>query len=169
MGWTCLLCMECFQGSANGRGGSSTGIEPGPLGFEPGKLCHLSINESTKALGVGWVGIELGTPSWQARALTLSGKIKNDRRWIHCWPNRFVSSTRAHLIPSIGFGETNMYDQVANPEGSFLRKIQDWFTHTFTLAPPIFYSTRVIPYRKPLTVVSKSWIQIIYPIFWASF
>ncbi|KAH9284887.1 2-acylglycerol O-acyltransferase 2 [Echinococcus granulosus] len=66
---------------------------------------------------------------------------------------RIALRTGAYLIPSIGFGETSMYDQVANPTGSALRKLQDWFTHTFTLAPPLFYSTRVIPYRKPLTVV----------------
>lgn len=48
-----------------------------------------------------------------------------------------------------------MYDQVANPEGSKLRKIQEWFTKAFTLAPPLFYSTRVIPYRRPVTVVGK--------------
>ncbi|KAL5109131.1 2-acylglycerol O-acyltransferase 2 [Taenia crassiceps] len=66
---------------------------------------------------------------------------------------RTALRTGAYLIPSIGFGETRMYDQVANPMGSALRNVQDWFTHTFTLAPPLFYSTRVIPYRKPLTVV----------------
>lgn len=48
-----------------------------------------------------------------------------------------------------------MYDQVANPTGSALRKLQNWFTHIFTLAPPLFYSTRVLPYREPLTVVGK--------------
>uniref|UniRef100_A0A5K3EGV9 Acyltransferase n=1 Tax=Mesocestoides corti TaxID=53468 RepID=A0A5K3EGV9_MESCO len=66
---------------------------------------------------------------------------------------RIALKTGAHLIPSLGFGETNMYDQVANPVGSVLRRVQDWFTHTFTFSPPIFYSWRVIPYRKPLNVV----------------
>lgn len=50
-----------------------------------------------------------------------------------------------------------MYDQVANPKGSRLRKLQDWFTRAFTLAPALFYSTRVIPYRRPINVVGKSW------------
>ncbi len=63
---------------------------------------------------------------------------------------------RAYLIPSLGFGETNMYDQVANPPGSYLRRLQDWLLGNFTLAPPLYYSTRLIPYRKPLTVVGKS-------------
>ncbi|VDO05117.1 unnamed protein product [Rodentolepis nana] len=66
---------------------------------------------------------------------------------------RMALKTGAHLVPSIGFGETNMYDQVANPEGSTLRRVQNWFTKKFTLAPPIFYSNRLIPYRRPLTVV----------------
>ncbi|KAM7536101.1 hypothetical protein Aperf_G00000093224 [Anoplocephala perfoliata] len=66
---------------------------------------------------------------------------------------KIALKTGAYLVPSIGFGETNMYDQVANPEGSRLRKLQDWFTKRFTLAPALFYSPRVIPYRRPLNVV----------------
>ncbi|VDM35205.1 unnamed protein product [Hydatigera taeniaeformis] len=66
---------------------------------------------------------------------------------------RMALRTGAYLVPSIGFGETSMYNQVANSTGSALRKLQDWFTRTFTLAPPLFYSTCIIPYRKPLTVV----------------
>ncbi|KAM7535647.1 hypothetical protein Aperf_G00000091083 [Anoplocephala perfoliata] len=66
---------------------------------------------------------------------------------------RMAMKTGVHLVPSIGFGETNLYDQVPNPEGSILRKLQEWIVSTFTLSSALFYSTRVIPYRQPITVV----------------
>lgn len=66
---------------------------------------------------------------------------------------RMALQTGAYLVPSIGFGETNMYDQVANPEGSTLRKLQDWLTRAFTLPPVLFYPSRIIPSRRPVTVV----------------
>ncbi|KAM7541660.1 hypothetical protein Aperf_G00000046664 [Anoplocephala perfoliata] len=66
---------------------------------------------------------------------------------------RLALETGSYLVPSIGFGETNGYDQVANPEGSRLRKLQNWFTRVSTVAPVLFYSTRIIPYRRPIAVV----------------
>ncbi|KAM7539175.1 hypothetical protein Aperf_G00000051539 [Anoplocephala perfoliata] len=66
---------------------------------------------------------------------------------------RLALETGSYLVPSIGFGETNMYDQVANPESSVLRKLQVWFTRIFTVAPTLYYSTRIIPYRRPIFVV----------------
>ncbi|KAM7538873.1 hypothetical protein Aperf_G00000055751 [Anoplocephala perfoliata] len=64
---------------------------------------------------------------------------------------RMALQTGSCLIPSIGFGETNLYDQVPNPEGSTLRKLQEWMMRTFPVA--LTYSTRLIPYRRPVTVV----------------
>ncbi|KAM7534417.1 hypothetical protein Aperf_G00000106377 [Anoplocephala perfoliata] len=67
---------------------------------------------------------------------------------------RLALKTGSYLVPSIGFGETNMWNQVSNPEGSGLRKVQNWFRSLFTMAPALFYSARIIiPYRRPLTVV----------------
>ncbi|KAM7538871.1 hypothetical protein Aperf_G00000055758 [Anoplocephala perfoliata] len=59
--------------------------------------------------------------------------------------------TGACLVPSIGFGETNLFDQVPNPEGSTLRRLQDRMMRIFPLA--LIYSTHVLPYRRPVTVV----------------
>ncbi|KAM7534984.1 hypothetical protein Aperf_G00000091093 [Anoplocephala perfoliata] len=66
---------------------------------------------------------------------------------------RLALKTGAHLVPSIGFGETNMYKQVANPKGSRLRAVQDWVTKVTTLPPVLFCPTRIIPNRRPVTVV----------------
>ncbi|KAM7535417.1 hypothetical protein Aperf_G00000093217 [Anoplocephala perfoliata] len=69
---------------------------------------------------------------------------------------RMALETGSHLVPSIGFGETNLYDQVANPEGSRIRRLQDWLIDRFAITLALFHSTRFIPYRRPLTVVGKS-------------
>ncbi|KAM7532843.1 hypothetical protein Aperf_G00000128772 [Anoplocephala perfoliata] len=61
--------------------------------------------------------------------------------------------TGSHLLPSIGFGETNMFDQVPNPASSRLRTLQDWAINTFQAPLAFFYSSRFIPYRRPVTVV----------------
>ncbi|KAM7532543.1 hypothetical protein Aperf_G00000132027 [Anoplocephala perfoliata] len=61
--------------------------------------------------------------------------------------------TGAYLVPSINFGETNTFDQVANPEGSIIRKVQDWFMRKSTMSYPAYYAPFCIPYRQPITVV----------------
>ncbi|KAM7538846.1 hypothetical protein Aperf_G00000056072 [Anoplocephala perfoliata] len=64
---------------------------------------------------------------------------------------RTALQTGSYLIPSIGFGETNLFDQVPNPEGSTLRKLQERLMRTFPIA--LTYSKHYIPYRRPLAVV----------------
>jgi hypothetical protein len=62
-----------------------------------------------------------------------------------------------------GFGENDVYDQVANPKGSLVRRVQDALQNMFGLAPCIFmgrgvfqYSFGIVPYRKPIFVVGES-------------
>ncbi|KAM7535716.1 hypothetical protein Aperf_G00000090654 [Anoplocephala perfoliata] len=66
---------------------------------------------------------------------------------------RLALKTGSYLVPSIGFGEKNVCDQVANPEGCTLRRLQNWCMRTFRVAPALFYSKRIFPYRRPITVV----------------
>ncbi|XP_033127051.1 2-acylglycerol O-acyltransferase 2-A-like isoform X2 [Anneissia japonica] len=69
----------------------------------------------------------------------------------------------AHLVPVYSFGETDIYDQLPNPEGSKLRKFQIMMTKIMGFAPPIFhgrgifnYTLGIVPYRKPInTIVGK--------------
>ncbi|KAM7538884.1 hypothetical protein Aperf_G00000056055 [Anoplocephala perfoliata] len=68
-------------------------------------------------------------------------------------PGFFRTALQAgsYLVPSIGFGETNIFDQVPNPEGSPLRKLQKWLMRIMPFVP--IYSTYYIPYRRPISVV----------------
>jgi len=67
----------------------------------------------------------------------------------------------ADLVPVFLFGETNLYEQVDNPEGSMLKRLQDFLTHkVFGFSPPIFkgrgvfnYTFGIMPYRTPLNTV----------------
>ncbi|XP_030837553.1 2-acylglycerol O-acyltransferase 2-A [Strongylocentrotus purpuratus] len=66
----------------------------------------------------------------------------------------------AHLVPVYSFGETDIYEQIANPEGSFLRRFQGMLTKLFGFAPPLYhgrgifnYSVGFMPYRKNINTI----------------
>ncbi|XP_060682881.1 2-acylglycerol O-acyltransferase 2 [Hemiscyllium ocellatum] len=70
----------------------------------------------------------------------------------------------ASLVPVFSFGENEVFDQVNNPKGSLLRKIQERLQKVMGISLPLFhargvfqYSFGLLPYRKPIyTVVGKS-------------
>jgi len=73
----------------------------------------------------------------------------------------------AALVPSITFGETDIFDQLPNPEGSFLRTLQDKLQNMFQIAPAAFlgrgifqYSFGLLPMRKNITVVVGAPIEV---------
>ncbi|XP_041482471.1 2-acylglycerol O-acyltransferase 2-A-like [Lytechinus variegatus] len=66
----------------------------------------------------------------------------------------------AHLVPIYSFGETDVYEQMANPEGSFLRWLQAKLTKWIGFAPPLYhgrgifnYSVGFMPFRKPINTI----------------
>ena len=66
-------------------------------------------------------------------------------------------------MPLFSFGETDIYDQVPNPEGSLLRRVQNKLQTVFGLAPCLFkgrgifqYTWGLVPQRRPITTVGKS-------------
>ncbi|KAL2094355.1 hypothetical protein ACEWY4_009074 [Coilia grayii] len=69
----------------------------------------------------------------------------------------------AHLVPVYSFGENEVFDQVDNPKGTWLRMIQDRLQSIMGISLPLFhargvfqYSFGFLPYRKPInTVVGK--------------
>lgn len=68
----------------------------------------------------------------------------------------------APLVPLISFGETDLYSQVSSPEGSILRRIQEFIRKHVGMAPAIpigrgffQYSFGLAPRRKPITCVGK--------------
>jgi len=75
--------------------------------------------------------------------------------------------TGAHLVPVFAFGETNLFNQMSNPPGSMLRKIQEKVQSTIAFAPALFYGRGVfqytfgmIPHRRPVNVVVGSPIPV---------
>lgn len=71
------------------------------------------------------------------------------------------------LVPVFSFGETDIYDQVYGPEGSRLRRIQNYIRKVIGIAPIILigrgffqYSFGLIPQRKPITVVVGSPLEL---------
>ncbi|XP_006890341.1 PREDICTED: 2-acylglycerol O-acyltransferase 1 [Elephantulus edwardii] len=69
----------------------------------------------------------------------------------------------ASLVPVFSFGENDLFKQVDNPKGSWLRKLQDNLQKVMGFALPLFhgrgifqYSFGFLPYRKPVhTVVGR--------------
>ncbi len=71
------------------------------------------------------------------------------------------------LVPMFSFGENFVYGQAPNPEGSRLRRFQNWFERNLSFSPPIFYGRGIfqydfgmLPYRKPITVVIGEPIEV---------
>lgn len=68
----------------------------------------------------------------------------------------------APLVPVFSFGETDVFSQVKNPEGSTVRNIQEWLKKRINMAPAIplgrgffQYNYGIVPHRKPVTTVGK--------------
>lgn len=64
------------------------------------------------------------------------------------------------LVPVFSFGETDVFSQVENPEGSKIRRMQEWLKKYIGLAPAIpvgrgffQYNYGIVPRRKPVTTV----------------
>ncbi|XP_049895991.1 2-acylglycerol O-acyltransferase 1-like [Epinephelus moara] len=69
----------------------------------------------------------------------------------------------AQLVPVFSFGENELFDQMENPSGSSLRRLQNRLQSIMGVAMPLFhargvfqYSFGLMPYRKPIhTVVGR--------------
>ncbi|XP_012673098.1 2-acylglycerol O-acyltransferase 1 [Clupea harengus] len=66
----------------------------------------------------------------------------------------------AWLVPVFSFGENELFDQMENPRGSALRRMQDRLQRILGVALPLFhargvfqYSFGVLPYRKPISTI----------------
>jgi hypothetical protein len=65
-------------------------------------------------------------------------------------------------VPVFSFGETDLYDQVHNPEGSWLRWAQELCRRITGIAPVVplgrglfQYSFGIVPRRRPVTTVGN--------------
>lgn len=75
---------------------------------------------------------------------------------------------RTPLVPVFSFGETDLYDQVNTPQGSILRKIQDFVKKTTGMAPVIplgrgcfQYTFGLLPNRRSVFVVGKVYLILL--------
>lgn len=75
----------------------------------------------------------------------------------------FYFSSSADLVPIYSFGENEVFDQVENPRGTWLRYIQERLQSIMGISLPLFhargvfqYSFGLMPYRKPINTVGKS-------------
>lgn len=66
----------------------------------------------------------------------------------------------ASMVPVFGFGENELFDQVQNPQGSMLRKVQNRLQKTMGFSLPLFhgrgvfqYDYGIMPKRQPIDVV----------------
>lgn len=74
-----------------------------------------------------------------------------------------LTPCRTPLVPAFSFGENDVFDQVKNPKGSWLRRIQHWLQKIMGVSLPLFhargifqYSFGLIPYRRPICTVGES-------------
>lgn len=74
----------------------------------------------------------------------------------------FYISSSADLVPIYSFGENELFDQVQNPRGTWLRYIQERLQRIMGVSLPLFhargvfqYSFGLMPYRKPINTVGK--------------
>ena len=118
----------------------------------------------------------LTRPGGQLAVLVPGGAeeaLNSDRREVRLVLNRrkgFVKmalTTGTPLVPSFTFGENKIYTKLDNPEGSWIRRFQDWAQNLFGFAPVLFlgrgifnYNVGILPHRKPLTVVVGSPIKV---------
>ena len=87
---------------------------------------------------------------------------ENNPRVISLIEGDFVLFFRTPLVPVFSFGETDLYDQVHNPEGSLLRRMQELCRKLTGIAPVLplgrglfQYSFGIIPMRKSVYTVGK--------------
>ncbi|XP_006875487.1 PREDICTED: 2-acylglycerol O-acyltransferase 2 [Chrysochloris asiatica] len=66
----------------------------------------------------------------------------------------------AALVPMFSFGENELFNQVNNPPGSWLRWVQNHLQQVMGISLPLFhgrgifqYSFGLLPYRRPITTV----------------
>uniref|UniRef100_A0A7N8YRW6 Acyltransferase n=2 Tax=Mastacembelus armatus TaxID=205130 RepID=A0A7N8YRW6_9TELE len=93
-----------------------------------------------------------------ARPGALTLQVRNRKGFI-----KLALKHGAQLVPVFSFGENELFDQMENPSGSSLRKLQNRLQSIMGIAMPLFhargvfqYSFGLIPYRTSIhTIVGK--------------
>uniref|UniRef100_A0A1A7X4G5 Acyltransferase n=1 Tax=Iconisemion striatum TaxID=60296 RepID=A0A1A7X4G5_9TELE len=93
-----------------------------------------------------------------ARPGALTLQVKNRKGFI-----KLALKHGAQLVPVFSFGENELFDQMKNPDGSPLRRLQNRLQSIMGISIPLFhargvfqYNFGLMPYRKPIhTIVGK--------------
>ncbi|XP_028420075.1 2-acylglycerol O-acyltransferase 2-A [Perca flavescens] len=121
-------------------------------------LCSRPGGGNVAVLAVG------GAPeALDARPGALTLQIKNRKGFI-----KLALKHGAQLVPVFSFGENELFDQMENPSGSSLRKLQNRLQSIMGVAMPLFhargvfqYSFGLMPYRKPIHTVVGSPVPVV--------
>ncbi|XP_012869659.1 PREDICTED: 2-acylglycerol O-acyltransferase 2 [Dipodomys ordii] len=80
---------------------------------------------------------------------------------------RLALENGAALVPIFSFGENDLYKQVSNPPGSWLRYVQNKLQKIMYLSLPLFhgrgvfqYSLGLMPFRQPITTIVGKPIEV---------
>jgi len=89
---------------------------------------------------------------------TVELTLKNRKGFV-----RLALESGADLIPCFAFGEQHVFKLVNSPEGSKLRRFQEWAKSWLSFSPVLFtgrgifqYIFGLLPYRRPINVVIGS-------------
>eukprot|EP01125_Pyxidicula_operculata_P000571 TRINITY_DN10579_c0_g1_i1.p1 TRINITY_DN10579_c0_g1~~TRINITY_DN10579_c0_g1_i1.p1 ORF type:complete len:336 (+),score=26.67 TRINITY_DN10579_c0_g1_i1:24-1031(+) len=100
--------------------------------------------------------------SLYSRPGTADLTLKNRKGFV-----KIALSEGACLVPVFAFGETDLWDQVPNPPGSWIRSIQDFMKHFITFTVPLIhgrgifqYGFGLLPQRRPINVVVGKPIEL---------
>ncbi|XP_042545066.1 2-acylglycerol O-acyltransferase 2 [Dipodomys spectabilis] len=88
--------------------------------------------------------------------------LKNRKGFI-----RLALENGAALVPIFSFGENDLYKQISNPPGSWLRYVQNKLQKNMGLSLPLFhgrgvfqYSLGLMPFRQPITTIVGKPIEV---------
>ncbi|XP_066467143.1 2-acylglycerol O-acyltransferase 2-like [Tiliqua scincoides] len=125
----------------------------GLVSSEKASAAHLLGREGGGQVAVVAVG---GPPeALEARPGALTIRILGRRGFV-----KMALQHGAALVPVFSFGENELFHQLSNPKGSFVRAVQDRLQKVLGLALPLFhargvfqYSFGLLPFRRPIHTV----------------
>ncbi|KAM5267431.1 2-acylglycerol O-acyltransferase 1 isoform 2-T2 [Hipposideros larvatus] len=128
-------------------------MSSGPVSVSKKSLCHVLSKEGGGNISI----IVLGgaEESLDAHPGKFTLFIRKRKGFV-----KIALTHGADLVPVFSFGENELFKQVSNPEGSWLRMVQEKLQKIMGFALPLFhargifqYSFGLMPYRKPIHTV----------------
>ncbi|RKP19118.1 2-acylglycerol O-acyltransferase 2-like protein [Rozella allomycis CSF55] len=80
---------------------------------------------------------------------------------------KLALQTGTSLVPCLSFGENDVFNQINNGHGTFLRKAQKWLTKIFTFSLPLVYGhgkLMCMPAKTPITTIMGRPVIVKEPI-----